>query len=285
MGTSASAVSPDPRHRKQFGWVDAHGADADSGLAYMRQRWYDPTLQRFISRDPIGLEGGANLYEYAGNDPTDHVDPSGLVPGAALLAMGLAERARNAARKKRRWRRCGTIIMEIDVNSLTDYYEDIGLGGYSPGTGFPPTDSEIYSELKRRLAEHPLSGKYRIDVRAGSLGEDPDFNLRFKSGPPIITILGDDVVVSSQGLDVSSYRKSSLRADSIGDFLPRPGSASNPAAARKSAEDSRRYEEHRRATIQAAMDRIMNASAQYLGGEANFQPENLRRIYDRVLGE
>ena len=78
MGTSASAVSPVPRHRKQFGWVDAHGADADNGPLYMRQRWYDPTLQRFISRDPIGLAGGANLYTYAGNSPVAVVDPDGL---------------------------------------------------------------------------------------------------------------------------------------------------------------------------------------------------------------
>ena len=92
MGTSASAVSPVPRHRKQFGWVDAHGADADTGLLYMRQRWYDPTLQRFISRDPIGLRGGANLYGYCLGRPHSAVDPMGLsfrVLGPADLANQL----------------------------------------------------------------------------------------------------------------------------------------------------------------------------------------------------
>jgi RHS repeat-associated protein len=51
--------------------------DADTGMIYMRQRWYDPTLQRFISRDPIGLAGGANLYAYADGNPTKIVDPTG----------------------------------------------------------------------------------------------------------------------------------------------------------------------------------------------------------------
>ena len=89
MGTSASAVSPVPRHRKQFGWVDAHGADADNGPLYMRQRWYDPTLQRFISRDPIGLMGGANLYEYAGGNPSSWNDPYGLDPvGSTGVGVG-----------------------------------------------------------------------------------------------------------------------------------------------------------------------------------------------------
>ena len=52
--------------------------DVDTGLLWMRQRWYDPTLQRFISRDPIGLAGGVNLYSYAENTPTSHFDPNGL---------------------------------------------------------------------------------------------------------------------------------------------------------------------------------------------------------------
>lgn len=53
--------------------------DADAGLYYNRARWYDPQLQRFISQDPIGIEGGLNLYAYAGNDPVNASDPSGLI--------------------------------------------------------------------------------------------------------------------------------------------------------------------------------------------------------------
>jgi RHS repeat-associated protein len=41
-------------------------------------RMYDPNLQRWIQRDPIGEAGGINLYEYVGNSPTRFVDPLGL---------------------------------------------------------------------------------------------------------------------------------------------------------------------------------------------------------------
>jgi len=44
----------------------------------MRQRWYDSGLQRFISRDPIGLEAWENLYRYVFNTPGNFVDPMGL---------------------------------------------------------------------------------------------------------------------------------------------------------------------------------------------------------------
>lgn len=54
--------------------------DATSGLMYMRQRWYDSVLGRFISRDPIGIEGGSNLYCYGFNHPVNFTDASGLTP-------------------------------------------------------------------------------------------------------------------------------------------------------------------------------------------------------------
>jgi len=46
---------------------------ADSGA-----RWYSPEMGRFISEDPIGLEGGINYYVYVFNNPVNSTDPFGL---------------------------------------------------------------------------------------------------------------------------------------------------------------------------------------------------------------
>jgi len=41
-------------------------------------RFYHPPLGRWVSRDPIGYEGGVNLYEYVGGMPCNSLDPYGL---------------------------------------------------------------------------------------------------------------------------------------------------------------------------------------------------------------
>jgi len=53
-------------------------ADSTTGLHYMRNRWYDAGLGRFVSRDPISLLGGWNLYAYVSNNPVSFTDPKGL---------------------------------------------------------------------------------------------------------------------------------------------------------------------------------------------------------------
>ncbi len=45
---------------------------------HVGHRWYDPSTGRFLQRDPIGIAGGANVYVYVGNAPTNAVDPQGL---------------------------------------------------------------------------------------------------------------------------------------------------------------------------------------------------------------
>jgi RHS repeat-associated protein len=64
-----------------FKYVGQYGVMAEpNGFYYMRARYYDPNVGRFISEDPIGFDGGAvNLYEYVGNQPVNFVDPSGLL--------------------------------------------------------------------------------------------------------------------------------------------------------------------------------------------------------------
>ena len=55
----------------------ARQLDSETGLYYMRARYYDPQLGRFVSEDPIGLAGGINVYVYAGDNPVNGRDPSG----------------------------------------------------------------------------------------------------------------------------------------------------------------------------------------------------------------
>ena len=48
-----------------------------TGLYYYRARYYNPVFGRFISEDPIGLEGGLNPYAYVLGDPLIYTDPEG----------------------------------------------------------------------------------------------------------------------------------------------------------------------------------------------------------------
>lgn len=54
-----------------------HYFDRATGLNLAWYRGYDPNLGRWLSKDPIDLEGGLNLYVYVDNDPINTVDPSG----------------------------------------------------------------------------------------------------------------------------------------------------------------------------------------------------------------
>ena len=51
--------------------------DGETGLHYNRFRYYDSDVGMFIQRDPIGLLGGSNVFQYAPN-PIGWIDPWGL---------------------------------------------------------------------------------------------------------------------------------------------------------------------------------------------------------------
>ena len=80
-----------------LGFVGGLGVrrDQTTGLLYMRNRWYDPDTQRFVSNDPIGHDGGINLFNYPRN-PLNQADPTGLLPERLIVRHPLYER---------RWRR------------------------------------------------------------------------------------------------------------------------------------------------------------------------------------
>jgi RHS repeat-associated protein len=62
--------------------------DEETGLYYNRYRYYDPAAGRYISQDPIRMDGAIHLYAYV-RDPTWWVDRLGLTgaPGSAGCLM------------------------------------------------------------------------------------------------------------------------------------------------------------------------------------------------------
>ena len=62
----------------------AYEVASESSIA----RDYDPTVGRWVSKDPSRFVGGLNLYAYAYGDPVNFVDPSGLTGVAGGVNLG-----------------------------------------------------------------------------------------------------------------------------------------------------------------------------------------------------
>jgi RHS repeat-associated protein len=72
LGATATVANP-------FQFVGRSGVmTMGNGLDYMRARFYAPFQGRFTSVDPLGAGGGANIYEYGGNNPVNSIDPVGF---------------------------------------------------------------------------------------------------------------------------------------------------------------------------------------------------------------
>ena len=59
-----------------------------NGLLYMRARYYNPYICRFINPDPIGFAGGLNWYAFADGNPVMYVDPEGHLAWFVTAGIG-----------------------------------------------------------------------------------------------------------------------------------------------------------------------------------------------------
>jgi RHS repeat-associated protein len=88
----------DPPQEFAFSYVETASApipefwDQDAQLLYLRARWYDPSVGRFISADPwtgrVREPRTLHRYGYAAADPVNGADPSGaMTVGETMTAM------------------------------------------------------------------------------------------------------------------------------------------------------------------------------------------------------
>ena len=68
--------------------------DGDTGLYYLKSRYYDPELARFINADDYVSSGqgilGCNMFAYCLNSPVVHADYTGNIAGILVATLTLA---------------------------------------------------------------------------------------------------------------------------------------------------------------------------------------------------
>ncbi|MDR0209860.1 MAG: RHS domain-containing protein [Pseudomonas putida] len=149
--------------------IGFHGKPHDdgTGLSYMRARYYDPVLGRFMGVDPVDFQASNvhsfNRYTYANNNPYKYIDPDGryaflIAPAVYLLTalstavavkMAMTNNSNSASGD---FGAGGAIYSGTDIGSPSQWSS---RGGYSGSS----TSSEEYGSRKPLYAVPPADAK------------------------------------------------------------------------------------------------------------------------------
>jgi len=226
------------------GYCGQHGyyTDVETGLVLCTHRYYDPTIGRWVNRDPIGTDGGNNIYCYCLNNPLNSIDIDGLaqiflchiyshittgmkffIPARISTNIGVACL----------WRLKGGTVLVID-NSVVEagrvanaienmlpgfhmlhpphienkqflplpHYQTLELFGHTMFAGWTP-------EFQKRLQEAPRQ------LREGNLQKDDPFKRLYES-PIFDKVLWGTILAAGGKLLSDSFNSS---ANEIPDLL------------------------------------------------------------------
>jgi RHS repeat-associated protein len=149
-------------------------SDKDNGLTRFGFRDYDHGTARWTTKDPIGLGGGLNRYEYAGGNPINAVDPYGWQPcrpGAATIReLALSAAVIDAARR----------MLEASQRDLCERAADIFRG---PDGSFRVGEVVIGERGRVRYAPNP-DAIGSIHTHPDLIHPSPDGTPGPPGGPP-----------------------------------------------------------------------------------------------------
>ncbi|MDW8382792.1 MAG: RHS repeat-associated core domain-containing protein, partial [Verrucomicrobiota bacterium] len=148
-----------------------YGVQTDpNGLLYMRARYYNPYICRFINPDPIGFSGGLNWYAYADGNPVTYVDPVGLwveaVWDAANIGMGAYSLQSNVRAGNWGWAALDAVGLVYDVAATAVPFLPAGASAAfkAARAGNTVADSISAGLDVARVAEHTHQAARTMDV-------------------------------------------------------------------------------------------------------------------------
>jgi RHS repeat-associated protein len=142
------------------------GWNGSAGLYYYGFRFYEPSLQRWLNKDPLGESSGVNLYRYVGNTPLFFIDEYGLCnwsevrQGALTTAGGI-----------------GSIVLGAATIETV-----VGAGGILAGV---PTTG-----LGLTTMAHGLWGKGPVNTPTGTIPQGPTELIGSATGKPNLQAAG-----------------------------------------------------------------------------------------------
>jgi len=203
--------------------------DDGAGTYFMRNRWYDPRLGRFLQPDPIGISGGdTNLYRYAGNRVPGQVDPGGtddLSPEEVFQLLQQFNRNKTKFFGLQPIKNPGTWANTMDykvgttVRALGQTLQDAGAqsippdpGSYGANLPWNQTVSSIRSSINTIQKLLALQGKLK-GLGINELPTGPTSGGAPDGSIPVSTVVGDGVKNSLKGIGNTIANSPVVRAN------------------------------------------------------------------------
>ena len=177
--------------------------DTETGLYFLKTRYYDPQVGRFITIDSIEYIdpetiNGLNLYAYCGNNPVMNIDPDGHAIISFLIGLAVTRMINDAvstifAQKQ--------IYAVVDIaSSLTNVYQAYNLANSKYVGGIENITHS--TQFGATNFGQTIDGGPWIDVNAKGYGEDGQFT-PFQKVMGVIASIGGVGMLAGAALSVS----------------------------------------------------------------------------------